>query len=80
MKAEFTDDEVRDIFDLAGKIEDIVDHKDYTTVFNALLLILASGGRNVAHTVSRDDYMHMVSHNIDGWWNYQDDMDAGELR
>ena len=73
MKTEFTDDELTSIFDLAKKIEDLLNDQDFEVAFNALLLNIAGGGRQ--SSVPRDVYTLMVCNNLDSWWDHQIELD-----
>jgi hypothetical protein len=68
----FTKEEVNEIFDLAYAIESMIDGQDFTTVFNALLVVLANGGRNTLSDVSQEVYLKMITSNIVNWSEFLD--------
>ena len=74
-KSEFTSDEVQEIFDLAYNIEELITDQDFSVVFNALLVVLANGGRTVSGVTRQPVYMNMIVNNITQWWDYLDNLD-----
>ena len=76
----FTHEEIDDILSLAHKIEEVIEDQDFSTVFNALLVALANGGRVVAHDVPEPIYMHMVTNNMRCWREFLDDEEAEEKK
>jgi hypothetical protein len=74
-KTEFTADEVQEIFELAHDIEELITDQDFSIVFNALLVVLANGGRTISGVARQPVYMHMVENNMMAWWEYLDESD-----
>jgi len=74
-KSEFTSDEVQDIFELAHDIEELITDQDFSTVFNALLVVLANGGRTISGIQKQPVYMNMVVNNMTAWWEYLGELD-----
>lgn len=76
----FTHDEIEEILDLAYKIEESITSQDFSAVFNALLVVLANGGRMVAKIVPEEHYMHMIQNNLRCWREFLDDTDAEDKK
>lgn len=74
--SKFTKEEIEAIFDTANEIENAINTRDFSNVFNALLVVLANGGQTVSKAVSKDDYMKMINTNIGAWWKMLDDFSA----
>ena len=76
----FTHDEIEEILGLAYKIEESITSQDFSTVFNALLVVLANGGLNVDKDVPEPIYMHMVANNLTAWREFLTDMEAQDQK